>query len=614
MLGTYCLLSVILVASQPIAWGHAPREPATSSPPVQTRPPSELPSKDERQVRNIERQKLENLARVRGFADHIQGFKSLTPRVRGLIALADVLWKYDEPYARKLFSTAYDAALANPEAGRTSNDTAEQGDSSSQDSGWLRREVVARIARHDAAWARDLTNREAAASKRGVAIGMAWNLLQDDPKQATQYLEMVLDSGPDQAEIAYLLGILRAKDPIAADQWFLKLLQSLSAKPDVDPYEVLGAGGYVLLQNQSDDPVILMGLPVFNSSEINPLASQIAIRAYFDVAAAILSRPVSPSLAPNSVTYFKGRTYVVACLLLPGARQFVPKKAPLIEAAIRNVVGDIPSGLIDDVRANLDPAPPPRMNTIEDARRGLDDIPDDDRHDSRCIDLSYSFLHKEDFQAAKAIAGEVRNLQTREKLQTLLGFEEAVKLLERGKLNDAAAMATKLSPGIERALLWLAIAHKQLESGNAKLAGTTITWALDEANRIQDPRRAVLILGAAADLAGFDPLLARQTFTEAIHTFNRVSPYTPLRMDWSEFVSSRILVKFSLRAGGLDFQLARMLAPLAKIDMEGTIFEVMSLEDEDARGQGLVALASFMLERKATDIRGHAGSNQTEKE
>jgi hypothetical protein len=57
-----------------------------------------------------------------------------------------------------------------------------------------------------------------------------------------------------------------------------------------------------------------------------------------------------------------------------------------------------------------------------------------------------------------------------------------------------------------------------------------------------------------------------------------------------------------------------MLAPLAKIDMEGTIFQVMSLEDEEARGQGLAVLASFILERKTTGTGGHAGSNQTEKE
>src|SRR5262249_14703497 len=157
---------------------------------------------------------------------------------------------------------------------------------------------------------------------------------------------------------------------------------------------------------------------------------------------------------------------------------------------------------------------------------------------------------KEDLHAAKAIAGEITDLQAREKLQILLGFEEAVKLLDRGRLDDAAAVAARLSPGIERAILWLAIAHKQLEGGNAKLAATTFTWSLAEANRLQDPRRAVLILRASADLARFDPLLASQTLTEAIHVFNRVSPYSPLRMDWSEFVSARApSVRVELQAG-----------------------------------------------------------------
>ena len=530
----------------------------------------------------------------------------MTPRVRGLIALADVLWKHDEPYSRKLFSAAYDVARPSAEADRSSAeadrptiDAAESSGSSSPDPGWLRREVVARIARHDAAWARTLTNSEAALSKRGVALGMAWDLLQDDPKQAAQYLEMALNS-VDSPAIAFLLDILRRKDPVAADQLFIKLLQALSAQTTVDPYELFTAGSYIRTPNQFDDFVTLMGRPVFNSSEINPLASQTAIRAYFDVAADVLSRPVPPSLAADRAIYFKEGNYVVARLLLPAAVKFVPEKAPLLAGAIRNVVDEIPPGLIEDVRAKLDAAPPPRINTTDDARRDLDNIPDDDRHDSRCINLSYRFFLKEDFHAAKAIAGEIRDLQAREKLQILLGFEEAVKLLDRGKLDDVAAVVARLSPGIERALLWLAIAHKQLEGGNAKLAATTFTWSLAEANRLQDPRRAVLILRAAADLAQFDPLLASQTFTEAIHVFNRVSPYSPLRMDWSEFVSSSIAIKFPLQTGELDFQLAHMLAPLAKIDLEGTIFEVMTLEDEDARGQGLAVLASLILERKTT--------------
>src|SRR5262249_40376387 len=124
------------------------------------------------------------------------------------------------------------------------------------------------------------------------------------------------------------------------------------------------------------------------------------------------------------------------------------------------------------------------------------------------------------------------------------------------------------------------------------------------ANRLEDPRRAVLILRAAADLAGFDPLLASQTMTEAVRTFNRVTPYSPLRMRWSEPPGGRVpMIEFPLQVAGLDFQLARMLAPLARMDLEGTIFEVMSLEDEEARGQGLAVLASFILDEKPGPLR-----------
>jgi len=127
-----------------------------------------------------------------------------------------------------------------------------------------------------------------------------------------------------------------------------------------------------------------------------------------------------------------------------------------------------------------------------------------------------------------------------------------------------------------------------------------MVWALNEATRLQDPRRAVLILRAAADFAAFDPVLASQTMNEAVRVFNHVSPYSPLKLAWSEPVSPQLqYATFPLQVAGLDFQLNRMLGPLAKLDLEGTIFDIMSLEDEEARGQALAILASFILERKA---------------
>jgi hypothetical protein len=598
MPGSICLLSVILVASPPIVGGQIHRQPASGSSSTSVESAKESPSKRELGDRDNERQKLENLIRVHQFAEHIQGFRNLTAKVRALIAIADALWKQDEPYARKIFASAYDAADpdSQPHAGK---DSAEEPDASKTDFGWLRREVVARIARHDAAWARALTSKEADSSRAVAYLRLARDLLQDDPKQASQYLEMGLDHN-DAGEVAFVLDALRGKDPAAADALFLRWLQGLSAQPSVDPFQLLAVSSYIFLPKFDDLVVVVRGHLVFNFSGLNPLASQSAIRAYLETAVDVLSRPVPSSLAPFLLASFKESNYIVACQLLPSVRQFIPGSAPQLEAAIQGLARDIPSDLSEDaISAKLNASHQPSVTTIDEARRELDDIRDDFKHDSRCIFLSYRFFLKDDFRAAREIAGEARDLQAREKLQLLLAFEEGAKLLNRGKPAEAAAVVPRLSPGIERAVLWLAVAHKQIEGGHTKLAGTTITWALDEANRLQDPRRAVLILRAAADLAGFDPLLARQTLTEAIRTFNRVSPYSPLRMEWSELASPRApMARFPLQPGGLDFRLARMLAPLAEIDIEGTIFDVMSLEDEDARGQGLAVLASLILEKK----------------
>jgi len=223
------------------------------------------------QTRALERQKLENLIRVRGFADHIKEFRNLTPRVRGLIALADALWKEDEPYARKLLVIAYEAARSSSRTKDGSTDSGGHANSSTENLHWLSREVVVGIARHDAAWAKTLATQEVDSSKsREAYFAMARDLVVDDPRQASQYIEMGLESGASQ-DIAFLLDALRRKDPGVADQLFLKSLQNLAEQPSADPYQLLMAGYYIFLPDQSALVVVVRGHLIFNFSGVNPL-------------------------------------------------------------------------------------------------------------------------------------------------------------------------------------------------------------------------------------------------------------------------------------------------------------------------------------------------------
>src|SRR5262249_25291691 len=283
----------------------------------------------------------------------------------------------------------------------------------------------------------------------------------------------------------------------------------------------ISVGNYVLLPDPDVALVVFGRHVVFNVAGVNPSASPASIRAYLDTAVDILSRQISSS-SPGPL-FDREAAYVGACDLLPSVRQFTSERASELEAAMRGLAPDTSGDLTEAaVRAKINAERPASVNTIEDAQKDLASMGNDGRRDLRCIALSYGFFRKDNFPAAKAIAEEIKDLQARDKLLALLAFEEGAKLVDGGKLNEAMTLATKLSAGIERAVLWLAIAHKQIERGDTKLGGTTMTWALAEAGRLEDPRRAVLTLRAAADLAGFDPALASQTMIEAVPTFNYI--------------------------------------------------------------------------------------------
>jgi hypothetical protein len=75
------------------------------------------------------------ISRVRGFADRALSFRDPAAKISTLISLADLLWEFDEGYARQLFQKAYDCLI--DAKGTTSSDSRLS----------KRQEIVAAIAR-----------------------------------------------------------------------------------------------------------------------------------------------------------------------------------------------------------------------------------------------------------------------------------------------------------------------------------------------------------------------------------------------------------------------------------------------------------------------------------
>src|SRR5262249_21230630 len=161
------------------------------------------------------------------------------------------------------------------------------------------------------------------------------------------------------------LDALRRKDPGGADELFLKSLQNLAEQPSADPYQLLMAGYYIFLPDQSTLVVVVRGHLIFNFSGVNPLASPTVIRAYFELAVNVLSRPAPPSPNPGLTQSFKEGKYIAGCVLLPFAKTYAPEKASQLEGVMRDLAPSIPADVTEEaIHAKIDAAGPTSMNNF----------------------------------------------------------------------------------------------------------------------------------------------------------------------------------------------------------------------------------------------------------
>jgi hypothetical protein len=178
----------------------------------------------------------------------------------------------------------------------------------------------------------------------------------------------------------------------------------------------------------------------------------------------------------------------------------------------------------------------------------------------------------------------------------LISFGEAANLLDKGEINLSETIASKLPPGIERAVLWLGIARAYAKENNSPRTAEALNNALASAREVADARRAFLILNAASQLARFDPFLCRLTLEDAVRELNTHKPEELTEIDWRQKVEAGSLWRhFPLKIKGIEFGFNQALPPLASIDLEGTIATVKSLRNEESQAQALIVLAATLL-------------------
>ncbi|HKY04493.1 MAG TPA: hypothetical protein VJQ56_06370, partial [Blastocatellia bacterium] len=175
-------------------------------------------------------------------------------------------------------------------------------------------------------------------------------------------------------------------------------------------------------------------------------------------------------------------------------------------------------------------------------------------------------------------------------------FSSAARAIERGEITEAQEAVTHLAPGIERAMIWLGIAHARAEAKERTLALEAALAVLKEARKVEDARRPFLILGATGELAKIDSVIAVQALMESVKEFNNETTESVDRVRWSQAVEAGTTWRdFRLEVKGAEFGFGAVIPLMAGINSDWTIEIVSNLKNEELLGKAWVAVAATLL-------------------
>lgn len=526
---------------------------------------------------------------VHGLAEKILALKSVKTKTIGIARLANLLWKDDEVYSRSLFEKALTMT------------TGDGIDSKLQAS--LRRSIIALIARRDPAWANRLI--EAATQKvnseidgkarSDLNLSTAETLLDGDSDGAVKFAERSLQGDVNPTFLLDFLLSLRKRNETSANQLFLQTLTHLAQQSTVDVKGFHTIGVYLftapdMLDSERYAITLVDNMLVPNITTQRPGVPMSLVRAYLGVAGKVLWRAVSDP-QQRQVSYALGR------LLLPKAISAAPDLAAPIEAAMSAISSGIPPSLAkDSAYKYMDMVPP----SAEESLSNAENKPDQLSRDIAYLDLAFQAWLKGDFKTARIASGRISDQEANNRMSVLNNFGEAAwQLKQDGKqFMGAERLANKLPQGIERAILFLAVAEAKAKYGDASEAEEAIGHALRGARSVSDSRRPFLFLIAAAQLADLHSPNLPSVLAETAKNFNSFNEASFAGLDWSQDVQVGPLTeRFPLTFAPIQFEFGPAFRIVSKADLEAARVTIDELKNEDLRARGFVEIAGVLLER-----------------
>jgi len=539
----------------------------------------------------------------RDFANRALAFKEPLIKAYTLADLAALSWKDDPAFARQLFLRAYDALPSAEQAG--AKDRPDAGESRVAEVAAARTEIVSRLANFDPALAKQLIDNSAGApgavapeSARADLRSANKLVAENNVPEAMTFARRSMQGGVPERLFVVLLA-LRQKDGAAANRLYMEALSQLASQPVVDGRVLLSMGLYVFTAPGIDplDPemagaveeLFVGEMSVFDMSSARPNVQRSITRAYLNTAISAIGRSLAdPAQRPMY--------YVVARQLLPHTQIFLPERAAELTAIIQTLTQGVPPSTVRDTAAAFAPR---KEFGYDEELKNLDGVSDAGRRDGQALALVYELYNRKEFPKASAVNAKVKDAELRSALTNTIAFGEASQALESGDVARAVELINSLAPtGVERALLRIGVAHYYAERKDKTQHTPALNAALEDARRVSDERKPLLLVSLAGEFARTDPAFALQLFAESVRAFNALgegdaaSSFEWLDSNYKSVASKDGLYRyFPLEVKGVNSRLSDAIRQLAAADSDGTAAALLGLTHEKVLGREMVALA-----------------------
>jgi len=507
--------------------------------------------------------------------------------------LADAYWLIDQNQAKKLFTNAFEAAIAQ----ETDPPVAP---------------VLSRIAKRDRPLATELTKRLLAAKSEKTdsveeSMRTARELLKTDPKFAIELAKLTASFGPSMSGLSFLFKVVE-KDPAGAAELYDAYLRNVSRPGNSELSSVLWLAGYPFGYGEayggSNDPAELGG---FSGMRVTGLQPQPDLAArYLQIAFVAITNTLKRAAQAENADKDELNALALysTSYLFPEVQRYLPDAEATWSGLYRQALAGTSENRRAYIEQRLRSLREVRARTSEqsgeefartEAKEKLQEIerlPATCSRDRAYAQAALAQSYAKDFAQARQIADRIDSLPQRDSVLQFTYYDESAALLESGDLVRALEVVEKVSAKQERAVLYVRIA-------NAALKKSDKSMVLDALNRarslIRDSDNAELqagvLLSVGAIYARFDGTEATYATRESVKAVNRLQERV------TEGFSVLRRVELSCGVGDISWYGSREQVETFNL------FETLgAIARTDAQAEGALSLASE-IQDKPTRIR-----------